>query len=249
MSRRRKEEKSPENVPQKSSRALPLLIAIIVVIAGLGAAAYFFVSSPQPHGGVEYGNSGSGTEGSNTNTNPIAIMKVISYDRNISGDIKIELYRDKAPITVDNFIRYAEDGFYNGLIFHRVISGFVAQGGAFYYNSSGYLNYKPPTYDPIINEADNGLSNVEGTIAMARTTDPNSATSQFYFNLVDNNNPEGNNLDPGGVSPDGYCVFGKVIDGWDIVKQIGNVPTNTQAGMPNVPVVPIFIESVTIQGA
>ncbi len=242
MSRRIKEGAAHQTMSSdKGDKALPLLIATIVVVAGIGAAAYFLMSSP-PSGGVDYESSGTG--GSTTNGNPIATMYVRSADGKIDGAIKIELYRDKAPVTVDNFIRYARDGFYDGLIFHRVIKNFVAQGGGFYYDSSGNLQYKTPTYEPIINEANNGLSNVKGTIAMARTNDPNSATSQFYFNLQDNTN-----LDYQDENNPGYCVFGRVVGGWTVIEEIANIETTTVSGLSDVPSIPIVIQSVEISGA
>ncbi len=237
-----------------SGKGAALFIVSIILIAGAGAAAIFFMSSG-PSGNVDYGNGGNGNSGeggySHHSGNPIAIMKVKSKDGSIDGTIKIELYKEKAPITVNNFIKYAKAGFYNGTVFHRVIPGFVAQGGGFYYGSDGILTYKEPLYPPIKNEASNGLSNLEMTIAMARTNDPNSATSQFYFNLKDNTN-----LDYSANNP-GYCVFGKVISGWDLVKSMANIPTHSetakypqgQTQLSDVPTVPIIIESVTIQGA
>ena len=141
------------------------------------------------------------------------------------GNIDIELDFDKAPITAKNFQQYAEDGFYNGTIFHRVIPGFVIQGGGF----DGNLQ-KKHTEDPIANEAHNGLKNSQYTLSMARTPDPHSATSQFFINLVDN--PA---LDPQGASPHGYAVFGKVVKGQNVVEKIGKVPTESKNGMDDVP--------------
>ncbi|GEM_PF-140242 len=162
------------------------------------------------------------------------------------GDFTLELEPEKAPVTVENFLEYVDDGFYDGTIFHRVIPGFVIQGGGF---RPGLTPKKPR--DPIVNEADNGLSNVRGTIAMALTSDPqtqqcmpDSATCQFFINLADNT--EGgdgqNNLDPGGLScPEGYTVFGRVIDGMDVVDEIAQVRTTTQQGAQNVPVEDVII--------
>ncbi len=163
--------------------------------------------------------------------NPIVVIETLL------GDIKIELYPDKAPITVENFLKYVEDGFYDGLIFHRVIPNFVIQGGGFDEN----LNYKIPTYPPIKNEAKNGLRNIRGTIAMARTTDINSATSQFFINMSDNYQ-----LDHETDTPDkyGYAVFGRVVEGMDVVEKIARVPTRTIKGYDDVPIDPIKMLSV-----
>lgn len=146
------------------------------------------------------------------------------------GNITIELFDDKAPISVKNFIHYVENGHYNNTIFHRIIPGFVVQGGGY---ATGFD--EKPTDAPIVNEASNGLSNERMTIAMARTNDPNSATSQFYFNLKDNNF-----LDKSDTS-DGYAVFGKIIEGQDVVDHMAEVPTGVYKGMPDVPMKPIFI--------
>ena len=245
MSRRKKGEPKEEEIEEKQKKGMIALgIAVLLLIAGLGSVAYFM--SGDGGGGIDYGdddnmNPGDGGEVP-VNENPVAMIRVRSDDGSIDGTIKVELYREKAPVTVDNFIKYANDGFYEGLVFHRVINNFVAQGGGFYYDS-GSLTYKEATYPPINNEASNGLSNSERTIAMARTSDPNSATSQFYFNLKDNTN-----LDYSENSA-GYCVFGKVISGWDLVEDMAKIPTHEESGMSDVPTVHIVIESVTIQDA
>ena len=154
------------------------------------------------------------------------------------GDIGLELYPDDAPVTVGNFLSYASSDFYDGLIFHRVIENFVIQGGAY----DAALNYYPGGA-PIINEGYNGLSNVRGTIAMARTSDPNSATSQFYINQVDN--PF---LDS---QLGGFCVFGRVIDGLSVVDAIAQTPTHDATSpnmgwlMSDVPINPVIIYNVT----
>ena len=132
------------------------------------------------------------------------------------GDIKIEVFDDEAPKTAANFVQYVNDGFYAGTIFHRVIPGFVIQGGGF---DESYKQKK--TRDPIVNESDNGLDNDRGTLSMARTNDPNSATSQFFINLSDNAP-----LNAGRGRP-GYAVFGKVTEGMDIVDQIADVQTGS----------------------
>ncbi|MES1951181.1 cyclophilin type peptidyl-prolyl cis-trans isomerase [Salinisphaera sp. S4-8] len=132
------------------------------------------------------------------------------------GDITIEVFEDQAPKSAANFLQYVRDGFYDGTIFHRVIPGFVIQGGGF---TEDYRQKK--TRDPIVNEADNGLKNDRGTLSMARTSDPNSATSQFFVNLTDNAplNPSRGNA--------GYAVFGKVTDGMDVVDKIAATPTGS----------------------
>lgn len=147
------------------------------------------------------------------------------------GPITIELDRAKAPITVDNFLKYVDDGFYNNLIFHRVMSDFMIQGGGM----NDQMQEKQ-TRDPIKNESGNGLSNTRGTIAMARTNDPNSATAQFFINLFDTNN----RLDTAGG---GYTVFGKVTSGMDVVDAIAKVQTGFKGGHENVPIKPIYIKS------
>ena len=151
------------------------------------------------------------------------------------GQIEIELNQDKAPISTKNFLTYANENFYTNTIFHRVIPGFMVQGGGF----TAQMMQKP-THDPIKNEADNGLHNVRGTIAMARTSDVNSATSQFFINVKDNDM-----LDHG-VRDFGYAVFGKVVKGMDVVDTIVNSQTTNKGGMQNVPVDPILIKSVKV---
>jgi len=154
------------------------------------------------------------------------------------GTIKLELFKEDAPKTVENFIKYAEDGFFEGLIFHRVIEGFMIQGGGLKPN----LEVKEPTYQPIMNEAKkSGHRNERGTIAMARTSDPHSATSQFFINTADN---RGLDYDK---NPPGYCVFGKVIDGMDVVDEIESVNTTTMDRKEDVPTSKIKIKSVTIE--
>jgi peptidyl-prolyl cis-trans isomerase B (cyclophilin B) len=154
------------------------------------------------------------------------------------GDITLELNADKAPITVANFLNYVEKGFYDGLIFHRVINGFMIQGGGF------DTNMKQKSTDAQIkNEANNGLSNDVYTIAMARTSVPDSASSQFFINV--GNNEFLNHTAPTS-SGWGYCVFGKVIEGMDVVDQIKAVSTTTRAGHQDVPVEPVVINKATV---
>jgi cyclophilin family peptidyl-prolyl cis-trans isomerase len=146
------------------------------------------------------------------------------------GTIKIELDGDKAPISTANFLSYADEQFYDGTIFHRVIPDFMIQGGGF---ESGLRQKK--TKPPIQNESSNGLSNVRGSIAMARTSDLNSATCQFYINVVDNS---------GSLDQPRYCVFGKVVEGMDVVDKIKAVPTGEKGVHKNVPLKDVVIRSV-----
>jgi len=161
--------------------------------------------------------------------NPVVIMTTSK------GDIKIELFKDKAPITVENFLSYVNDGFYNGTIFHRVIPNFMIQGGGFTPDFT-----QKPTKPPIKNEAKNGLKNEKGTLAMARTQVVDSATSQFFINLVDNSFLDN------GVRDYGYAVFGKVTDGMDVVEKIAAVPTGNKGMYGDVPQEDVVIESVKI---
>ncbi|UTA49257.1 peptidyl-prolyl cis-trans isomerase [Simiduia sp. 21SJ11W-1] len=154
------------------------------------------------------------------------------------GNIVIKLDFDKAPKTAANFQQYVEEGHYDGVIFHRVIDGFMVQGGGFTPDME-----QKPTRDPIENEADNGLSNDVGTLAMARTMDPHSASAQFFINVKDNGflNHTGKNTQGWG-----YCVFGKVVEGMDVVNQIKVVKTGNKGGHQDVPVEPVIIEKATV---
>jgi peptidyl-prolyl cis-trans isomerase A (cyclophilin A) len=152
------------------------------------------------------------------------------------GKIVVELDAAKAPKTVENFLAYVDSKFYDGTIFHRVIDGFMIQGGGHTKDMQ-----RKTTKEPVVNESKNGLSNARGTIAMARTNDPNSATSQFFINSVDN----ARGLDAGKAGEWGYTVFGKVVEGMDVVDKISKVKTTTTAGNQNVPVDPVIIESIT----
>lgn len=152
------------------------------------------------------------------------------------GEFVVELYPEKAPVTVQNFLQYVKDKHYDGTIFHRVIDGFMIQGGGF-----NAAMAEKPTRAPIVLEARNGLRNDRGTIAMARTREPNSATAQFFVNVVDNNNlnapqPDGN----------GYAVFGKVVQGMETVEKIRRVSTTNMGMFQNVPATPIVINSATL---
>ena len=155
------------------------------------------------------------------------------------GDIELELDYAKAPKTAANFRQYAADGFYNGTIFHRVINNFMIQGGGFTEDME-----QKKSGSPIQNEADNGLANNTGTIAMARTSDPHSATAQFFINVKDNDflNHKGKNMQGWG-----YCVFGKVTNGMDVVNKIKNVKTGSHGMHQDVPVETVVIERVTVQ--
>ena len=154
------------------------------------------------------------------------------------GSIKLRLHADKAPATVENFITYVKDGHFDGTIFHRVINGFMIQGGGF-----DTTMKQKPTRDPIANEADNGLKNNAYTVAMARTSDPHSATAQFFINLVDNEflnfkAPTGNGW--------GYTVFGEVTEGKEVVDKIKAVKTGNQGFHQDVPLEAVLIEKATV---
>ena len=177
--------------------------------------------------GVSWGNEPGKTKQKSA-VHPEVILKTTL------GDIVIELYPEKAPITVKNFLAYVDDGFYNGTIFHRVIPGFMIQGGGMTKDMK-----QKETRPPIKNEADNGLGNKRGTIAMARTSDINSATSQFFINLKDNSF-----LDHG-ARGFGYAVFGKVVKGMDVVDKISAVKTGNRGMYQNVPVEPVVIISAS----
>ena len=165
--------------------------------------------------------------------NPVVIMETSL------GTITIELYLDKAPVSVENFLHYVENNFYDGLIFHRVIPNFMIQGGGFTVDMQ-----QKKTRDPIKNEAQNGLKNLRGTLAMARTSIVDSATAQFFINVVDNDFLNFRNDTPQGY---GYAVFGKVVAGMDIVDQIRNVATHTVGMHENVPQQPVTILSARKQ--
>lgn len=195
----------------KSLFFVSLIIVIIVIIAGIW---------------IVYGSNNEGDAG--TGGNPIAIIDTSM------GTIKVELYKDKVPNTCENFINYANDGFYDGLVFHRVIDGFMIQGGGFYPNGT-----KKDTNDPIDLEINEEVRHVDGAIAMARTNDPNSATSQFY--ICDG---------PQSFLDDEYAAFGVVIDGIDVVRAIASLDpeqTTTKYGMQNWPIDDVIINSITIE--
>jgi len=164
-----------------------------------------------------------------------------AFIKTSEGEIEIELWPDKAPATVSNFLRYSEEKFYDGLIFHRVIPRFMIQGGGF----TADMSKKPPKA-PIKNEASASAPNRRGTIAMARTMMVDSATSQFFINLVDNSSLDHKNETPQGF---GYCVFGEVVSGMDVVDKIAGVKTGRHGPFRDVPVDPITIVSVSKQDA
>lgn len=162
---------------------------------------------------------------------------MVKMDTN-QGTITLELDADNAPNTVANFLTYAKEGFYDGTIFHRVISNFMIQGGGFNEDMS-----QKTTHDPIKNEANNGLKNDNGTIAMARTGDPHSATAQFFINVKDNDFLNFSSETSQGW---GYAVFGKVTEGMDVVEKIKAIATTTKGPYQDVPTEPVIIEKVTI---
>jgi cyclophilin family peptidyl-prolyl cis-trans isomerase len=196
--------------------------ATLAVTLLLGGAALRAVESDDNKGAA------SGEKG----TNPVVLMQTNK------GAIKIELDQEKAPISVRNFLDYVKAGHYDGTIFHRVIPGFMIQGGGF-----DAKMLQKPTGAPIKNEATNGLKNLTGTIAMARTNVVDSATAQFFINVVDNAFLDHKNQSPQGF---GYAVFGKVVEGMDVVKTIEKVPTANRGGHQNVPVDAVVIESVRL---
>ncbi|WP_018982084.1 peptidylprolyl isomerase [Salinimonas chungwhensis] len=154
------------------------------------------------------------------------------------GDIKIELFEDKAPKTVENFINYVKEGFYDNTVFHRVIDGFMVQGGGFTPDME-----QKNTGAAIENEANNGIANEKGTLAMARTNDPHSATSQFFINVKDN---DFLNFTSESVNGWGYCVFAKVVEGMDVVEKIKDVKTGSHGFHQDVPVEPVIIEKAEL---
>lgn len=185
--------------------------------------------------------SGQGTETTPATGKPAAESSRVktAQIKTSMGLIVVELDADKAPGTVDNFVRYANEKFYDGTIFHRVIGNFMIQGGGF----DERMNEKPTSHPSIKNEAANGLHNVRGTIAMARTPDPHSANAQFFINVVDNPFLDYRSPDSRGY---GYAVFGHVITGMDVVDRIKAVATTTVKGHEGVPTEPVMIESIRI---
>lgn len=224
---KRKEIKKVEIKKRKKKRQASTIIAIVVVIVIISLVGVFMYQNLDSGNGTNGGTNGNGGNGGG---NPVAIMSTSL------GTIKIELYRDAAPVTAGNFISLANNGFYNGLIFHRVMPGFVAQGGGFYPDGE-HKNASQIAWE------NTGHTNDQYTLAMARTGEANdpassgTATSQFFINLADNTN-----LDrPASAYP--YVVFGKVMEGFDVVDTIGNLSTDTNDWPDNPPV----INSVVIQ--
>jgi peptidyl-prolyl cis-trans isomerase A (cyclophilin A) len=185
---------------------------LYVLLAGLAVATLFAV--------------GSSTARAADEKHPTVVIETSK------GNITVELDHEKAPITVDNFLKYVDAGFFDGTIFHRVIPGFMIQGGGMTPDMK-----EKDTNPPIKNESGNGLSNTRGTIAMARTNDPNSATAQFFINVAD----KSRGLDTYGG---GYAVFGKVTEGMDVADAIVGVPTTTRAGHQDVPQQPVLIKTI-----
>jgi peptidyl-prolyl cis-trans isomerase B (cyclophilin B) len=170
-------------------------------------------------------------------TTAFASNPVVEMTTNM-GTVRMEIFADKAPKTAANFLQYAKDGFYDGTIFHRVIPGFMIQGGGFTLD----MNQKK-TREPIGNEAQNGLKNTIGTLAMARTPNPHSATAQFFFNVADNGFLDFTAPTSQGF---GYAVFGRVTQGMDVVQKIVSLPTGNRAGHQNVPLKPVVIQGMRI---
>jgi cyclophilin family peptidyl-prolyl cis-trans isomerase len=200
---------------------VPMRLLNYVFLVGMLATFYITLSS----------NKDLGTMNNNNVEKPVVLMKTSM------GDIKIELYPDKAPITVQNFLQYVKNGQYDHTIFHRVIDNFMIQGGGFTANMS-----QKSTQSPIKNEASNGLKNMRGTKAMARTQEVNSATAQFFINVKDNSFLDFKSENPHEY---GYCVFGKVIEGMDTVDKIKAVDTTAQGPYRDIPVKAVEIVSIT----
>lgn len=191
------------------------------ILFGILLLALFGCASQQPASNTQQTN---GTQ-SIASGNPVVVLETSK------GNIEIELYADKAPVTVNNFLMYVDEHFYDGTVFHRVMDGFMIQGGGF--TPDGIERY---TRDPIILESQNGLHNGIGYVAMARTENPNSATSQFFINVADNSM-----LDYSGPDNPGYAVFGKVISGMDVVNTIKSVPVSSRGYYENWPVEDVLI--------
>lgn len=214
----------------------PLIPAVLATVAAVTAASLFTASSAS----ANQPDTTEPTEQTETQTAPEEIAYVYAEMKTSKGTLYIALNQTKAPISTKNFLDYANEDYYDGTVFHRVIKGFMAQGGGFTLTDDNDLE-KKPTNDPIKNEWKNGLSNTRGTLAMARLgRQPDSATSQFFINLVDN--PFLDQPRDGA----GYAVFGRVVKGLDVLDAIGNAETGVQGVYADVPTEPIVIESVTI---
>lgn len=212
------------------SRSLtPVTLALTLLLGAAVARA----ADPVGSGAGAAAPAKEGAKMEQTGKNPIVVISTSM------GDIEAELYADKAPETVKNFLAYANDGFYNGTVFHRVIKGFMIQGGGMTPDMQ-----QKPTKPAIKNEADNGLKNTNGTLAMARTSVVDSATAQFFINVKDNGFLDHKSKTPQGY---GYAVFGKVISGMDVVTKIENVSTSSKGMHQDVPSEPVVIKSVTVK--
>jgi cyclophilin family peptidyl-prolyl cis-trans isomerase len=217
----RKRVGNPEQKQPTSSRKW-IYIGVVIVIVVVAAVAFVMLQ-----------NLPSNTKNNVPSTpNPIAVISTSM------GTIRVELFQDKVPLTCQNFINLAKSGFYDGLVFHRVINHFMIQGGGFYPNGT----QKTEPYGPINLEINPVVHHVDGTIAMARTTDPNSATSQFF---IDDGNQS--QLEPGGVDAHGYAAFGVVVQGIEVVRNIAAVQTTTRYGMQDWPINDVLIISITIE--
>ena len=211
---------------------MPRYFVIAAVLSFLGPAGASGVMAQRPPAQGAQPQTSQPTAETPAPGNPVVTIATSL------GDITVELFKDRAPVSVDNFIRYTAEGFYEGTIFHRVKKNFMIQGGGYTPDLS-----EKPTHPPIQNEATNGLRNVRGTIAMARRMTLRSATAQFYINVVDNRM-----LDHTGFAPEdfGYAVFGRVLSGMDVADRIAAVATRAVGEMEDVPVEPVVIKSVRV---
>ena len=193
-----------------------------LMVAALGGIALFVLGCSA--------ESAAPSDGEVAGGNPVVVIETSM------GTIQAELFADAAPRTVESFLQYVDEKFFDYTIFHRVMSNFMIQGGGFDPDMK-----QKPTHAPIVNEAGNGLKNVTGTLAMARTSDVNSATAQFFINVVDNDMLDHRDTSPQGF---GYAVFGKVVEGMDVVNAIRGVRTHTVGHFENVPREPVIIKSI-----
>jgi len=223
MERKRSRPVTKRSIFKKNKLLLPFLVLVIVLVL---IASTILVFNPFKENEKTTNSNGS------TTSNPIAVIETSM------GTIKVEIYKDKVPNTANNFINLAKAGFYNGLVFHRVIDGFMIQGGGF--KADGTQKQSP--FGPINLEINPEVHHVDGAIGMARGSDPNSATSQFFID--DGPQPQ---LEPGGVDANGYAAFGVVVEGIDVVRDIAAVDTTTEYGLSNWPVNDITIDIITIE--
>jgi cyclophilin family peptidyl-prolyl cis-trans isomerase len=240
-----REEAMIQRIRDHSLRSLSRRGLLAALLLGLTAGCGPYTSTPNQsptEGTTATGESGTGTEtkteggsaSAAAGTTPVNVVMETS-----KGAIELELYPDKAPVTVENFLKYVKKGQYDGTIFHRVIPTFMIQGGGYTKDME-----EKPTDLEIKNEAGNGLKNERGTLAMARKGDPDSASAQFYINVKDN--PPLDHQDDS-VSGYGYCVFGRVTKGMDVVDAIKSVSTKSVGPMDDVPVEPVLIKSVKVK--